>query len=348
MTFTQRAVIAGLIIFAIGFAGWLLRSNQPLTPPLLRADVTSTSEARPTAVAMGGVVGVFVEPDDGRAPILAELTAAERSIDLEVYLLSDDEIIEALIDAARRGIRVRVLLEEHPFGGSGRNPETFERLEASGVEVRWSNPVFRFSHVKMIIIDDEVAIVMNLNLSRSAFTDNREFAAITTRQPEVRQAVAIFEADWDRLAEPAPGPLVISPTDSRDTLLGLIETSRSSLDIYAEVIRDEQIITALIDAERRGVSVRFVVSPEYSDSDRGETERAQLSRAGVEIRFARGVYVHAKAIIVDGETAWIGSQNFTATSLDQNREVGIMLEDPVNVERVLAVFESDFSNGRTD
>lgn len=346
MTRSQRIVIAGLILFAIGFAGWLLRANQPPFAPLPRQEATATIAAMSTAVDMAGVVGVFVEPEDERAPILAELAAAERSIDLEVYLLSDDEIIEALIDAAARGVRVRVLLEEHPFGGSGKNPDTFERLQGAGVEVRWSNPVFRFSHVKMFVVDDEAAIVMNLNLSRSAFTDNREFAAITTRRGEVEQASAIFAADWDRLEEPNAGPLVVSPTNSRQTLLSLIENAQSSLDVYAEVMRDEQIIEAFIEAEARGVEVRLVVSPEYSDEGRGERERARLSDAGVEVRLARGVYIHAKAIIVDGITVWLGSQNFTATSLDQNREVGIIIDDTVNVSRVRGVFETDFTSGR--
>lgn len=346
MTRAQRVVIAGLILFGIGFVGWLLRSSQPSFSPAPRQGVTVTAGVAPTAVEMAGVVGVFVEPDDGRAPILAELAAAERSVDLAVYLLSDDEIIEALLDAARRGVRVRVLLEEHPFGGSGQNPETFDQLQGGGVEVRWSNPVFRFSHVKMFVVDDAAAIVMNLNLSRSAFTGNREFAAITTRQAEVQQAQAVFAADWDRLEEPATGPLVISPTDSRRRLLDLIRGSDAMLDLYAEVVRDEQVLAALINAEARGVEVRLLVSPEYSDQDRGESERSRLADAGVEVRFARGLYIHAKAMIVDGETIWLGSQNFTATSLDQNREVGIVIADGANVRRVHQVFESDFAAAR--
>ena len=348
MNWSQRAVIAGLILFAIGFAGWMLRSNQPSFAPVVPVTTDPTEGARPTAVDMAGVVGVFVEPEDGRAPILAELAAAERSIDLEVYLLSDDQIIDALIDAADRGVRVRVLLEEHPFGGSGRNPDTFDRLQANGVEVRWSNPVFRFSHVKMFVIDDEAAIVMNLNLSRSAFTDNREFAAITTRTAEVRQAAEIFSADWDRLDEPEPGPLIISPTDSRSRMIDLIGNATTTVDIYAEVVRDGDVMDALIDAEADGADVRLLMSPDYADNDRGESERARLAAAGVDVRFARGVYIHAKAIIIDSDTVWLGSQNFTSTSLDQNREVGIVIDDTTNVARVSAVFEADFAAGRPE
>lgn len=346
MTRSQRAFLAALLVVAIGFIVWLLGGSAPR--PEIADDGVPSATARPASTAMvdGGVTGVVVLPDDGREPILTEIAAAERSIDLLVYLLSDEEIIAALEEAVGRGVEVRVMLEEHPFGGNGLNPETYDRLESAGARVRWGNPAFRFSHVKLFVIDDAVAIIMNLNLSRSAFDDNREFAAITTRRDAVTEAAAIFDADWDRTGEPAPGPLVISPTDSRQTLLGLIDEANSTLDIYAEVMRDEPVLLALERAEARGVAVRLLMSPEYGDDDRGAAERERLAAAGVETRYARGVYVHAKAIIVDGTVAWIGSQNFTATSLDDNREVGIVLTDPANVGRVGGVFSLDFARGR--
>ncbi|CAA9555337.1 MAG: Cardiolipin synthetase [uncultured Thermomicrobiales bacterium] len=346
MTGSQRAFLAALLIIAVGFVVWLLGGTAPR--PDIAGDGIPTATARPTGTALAteGVTGVVVLPDDGREPILAEIAAAERSIDLVVYLLSDEEVISALVGAVERGVEVRVMLEEHPFGGNGSNPDTFDRLDAAGASVKWSNPAFRFSHVKMFVIDDAVAIIMNLNLSRSAFDDNREFAAVTTRGDAVAEAAAIFAADWTRAAEPSPGPLIVSPVDSRSTLIGLIDAAAVSLDIYAEVMRDEAVLVAIERAEDRGVAVRLLMSPEYGDDDRGSAERERLATSGVEIRYARGVYVHAKAIVADGTVAWIGSQNFTSTSLDDNREVGIVLDDPANVSRVSGVFDLDFARGR--
>ena len=91
--------------------------------------------------------GVFIEPGDGRAPLLDEIEAAQHSIDLEVYIVTDDVILQSLEDAQRRGIAVRVILEEHPFGGGGGQEEIFARLESAGIAVRWGNPVFRFTQL---------------------------------------------------------------------------------------------------------------------------------------------------------------------------------------------------------
>lgn len=328
--------LAGLLLATLVVSGFILRERLPWRTEPTPAPFAQTD----------GVIGVFVLPDDGREPIVAEIAAAETSITLQVYLLGDDAIIDALADAEDRGVSVRVLLEEHPFGGAGTEEETFARLEDAGIAVRWGNPVFRFSHVKTFVLDSHVAIVMNQNLTRSSFDQNREFFAITTRTAEVRQAAAIFETDWDRTGDEIDGPLIVSPTNSRLELLALIAGARTSLDVYAEVVRDPEIVAALAGAAERGVVVRLIVSPDSASNDRGRAERDLLTDAGAGVIEATGHYIHAKMILADDQRVYIGSQNFTATSLDQNREIGLVLDDALAVARIGRTFDADFVDGR--
>jgi phosphatidylserine/phosphatidylglycerophosphate/cardiolipin synthase-like enzyme len=321
-----------IVLLAIAATLWQDRrwlwEDEPPQPPFAETD---------------GVVGLFVLPDDGHAPILAEIAAAQTSITLQIYLLTDEEVFAALANAADRGVRVRVLLEEDPFGGPGTEEETFARLTRSGINVRWSDPAFRFSHVKTFVLDEHVAIIMNQNLTTSAFAQNREFFAITTQAAAVSQASAIFEADWNRTGAEIDGPLIVSPTNSRPVLLDLIENATETLDLYAEVVRDGEVVAALIEAEDRGVDVRLIVSPDSEDDDHGRLERALLLQAGAEVRLARGLYIHAKMILADKEMLYVGSQNLTATSLDDNREIGLLIADPHAIARVDSVFESDLA-----
>lgn len=291
-----------------------------------------------------GINGLVVLPDDGRESILAEIDAATSSILLEIYLLSDNETINALVRAHNRGLDVRVLLEEHPFGGAGNQEEVFNRLAAAGIDVRWNNPVFRFSHIKTIILDQRVAIIMNLNLTMTAFTGNREFAIVTTQPGPVAQAIAIFESDWTRADEPPDGPLVVSPTTSRDDLLGLIRNATDELSLYAEVITDLEVTEELIAAADRGVRVRLIMS-ESSADDLWEERPGDLARGGVEVVILNRLYIHAKMILVDDRAAYVGSQNFTSTSLDQNRELGMIVTDRPIISRLSQVFELDFAEG---
>ena len=303
------------------------------TPAALRLQQSSTFPR----------TGVFIEPEDGRTPLLDEIAAARSMITVHIYLLTDDTIRFALREAVDRGIAVRVLLEEHPFGGPGDQPETFTWLAENGIDVRWSDPRFAYSHVKTMTVDATVALIMNLNLTEAAFTRNREIGIVTTDRVLVDEAIALFEADWNRGAEPAPGPLVVSPQDARRTVLSLVSTATATLDLYLEVLRDETVIANLIDAAARGVGVRAVLSP---GDGVGEETLATLLDHGIDVRWVTDLYVHAKLLLADGTAAMVGSQNLTTGSLDANREIGVLLTDEISLTRVAEVFDHDFRYGQ--
>ncbi|MFL5665266.1 MAG: phospholipase D-like domain-containing protein [Ktedonobacteraceae bacterium] len=97
-------------------------------------------------------VQVFVEPDAKEQPILDAIAGAKKSVWLEIYLLSDRNVIRGLEEAANRGIDVRVMLEPHPFGGGGSPARTMDELQAAGAKVEDSNPGFALTHEKGIPI----------------------------------------------------------------------------------------------------------------------------------------------------------------------------------------------------
>ena len=160
------AVLAVALLLLAGGALLLRGGDSPSlampTPPTAPSssgqtnDEPGTNSPQPTPFA---VTGTFIEPGDGRAPLLDEIEAARQSIDLEVYIITDEIILDSLEDARRRGIDVRVILEEHPFGGSGGQDAVFARLEDAGIAVRWGNPVFRFNQVKMTFVDGPPPLV---------------------------------------------------------------------------------------------------------------------------------------------------------------------------------------------
>jgi phosphatidylserine/phosphatidylglycerophosphate/cardiolipin synthase-like enzyme len=196
----------------------------------------------------------------------------------------------------------------------------------------------------MIVIDQRVALIMNLNLTYSALTKNRELAVITTDPDLVDHASRIFENDWQRKDGEIPGPLTISPDTSRTTIIGLIESARTSIDVYAEVISDREFISAIERALDRGVRVRIIMTQSYGQ-DMLQEPVGELVRHGAELHILAIPYIHAKLIMVDGQQAFIGSQNYTSTSMDQNREVGVVISGVSNLERLARVFDRDFAMG---
>lgn len=304
-------------------------------------NATETVDCDPGPRVTTDVDGLYVLPDDGRAPVLDEIDRARCWIDVTTYLISDDATIDALVRAERRGVRVRLIHEAAPFGGGFGLVETAESLVNSGIEVRTGPSRFRFIHAKYLVIDERVAIVTNQNLTYSAFESNREFGVVTTNPTDVAALASIFKADWDDTAPPvASGRLIVSPQNARQRLLELIHGAERSIELYAEVIRDDDIIDALSTAAQRGVRVRVIVNEPEGELD--TTVGNVLISNGVELRINHEHYIHAKAMVLDGTATVIGSTNPTATSLDQNREVSLLLHDPAAVARVRAVFERDW------
>jgi phosphatidylserine/phosphatidylglycerophosphate/cardiolipin synthase-like enzyme len=303
----------------------------------------SASQTTPTSED-GTVTGIIVLPEDAATPILDELEAAKESILLYIYLLSDEDAIRALLRAHYRGVDVRVMLDPAPYGGAGTEVDVFQRLSTAGIDVRWTSGAFRFAHVKMLIVDQFTLMVMNLNWTEAAFSENRELAVVTDDPARVTQALAIFENDWAGQSETPIGPLVISPETSRNDLLQFIASAEATLDVYAEVMTDQEILDALVEAQLRGVRVRLVMSEAAGESLWHE-EPGFLARSGIEVIIVNQPYIHAKALIVDGTAAWIGSQNFTANSLDNNREIGTFVNDAPSLARIVRAFEADVAAG---
>ena len=290
------------------------------------------------------LVGLYVLPDDGVEPLIREIDAAACTVDLSVYLLSDPLVIDGLARASDRGVEVRVMLEEHPYGGGGNQDDIRDELIAHGIEVRWSGSQLRFSHAKFLVIDAAVAVIMNQNLTPSAFTSNREFAVMTTIPEVVLQAQEVFDRDWDHedINDP-PGPLILSPSNSRQRLVDIINGADSSIQFYAEIIRDEEIADSLKAALGRGVRIQLIVDRSIDGQMRGLL--ADLASEGLEIRESSALYIHAKLMIVDGDLAVVGSQNPTPTSLDQNREVSMVTDDDLVVDRASMIFGRDWIRG---
>lgn len=293
-------------------------------------------------------VSVFVEPQAGARPVLAGIAGANRSIWLEVYLLTDVRVIHALEDAAARGVDVRVLLELAPYGDAGPAPqETLAKLLAAGVQARASDPAYHYTHEKAMVVDGATTYIMTCNLTRAGLggstrTTNRDYGIIDTDAVDVAEVAAIFQADWDRGVPHLSDPnLIVSPVNARAKLLDLISSARVSLEIEDEEMLDPRSEDALIAAARRGVRVDVVLpapggAPSTDDS-------ARLAHGGVRVRLTAGLYMHAKLIVADGVRAFVGSENFSANSLDANRELGLVIADPVALSTLETTFGVDWA-----
>jgi cardiolipin synthase A/B len=313
-------------------------------------DSPSTAEA-----VQAGTSGVtrsgplVVEPGAGFSPVYRLLSGARHSIDVTIYELSDTTAEHDLAAAAARGVRVRVILDRRERSV---NSGAYSYLGSHRVTVTWSSPDYRYTHQKTVIIDGTTAVIMTANLTSRYYATSRDFLVIDTERADVSAITAVFDADFGgRAVRPGDGSdLVWSPTDSETRLLGLINGARRSLRIYSEEMGDRTVENALVKAAERGVEVQVCGENESGEYD---SAYAKLARAGIRISYyssSAGFYIHGKVVEADFGIAnakiFIGSENFSSTSLNQNRELGLIISSHPVMTAIASTFAADFRNGR--
>lgn len=295
---------------------------------------------------------LFIEPKDGVTPVTNAIHNAQQSVWVEVYLLTNSSVINALEDAANQGVDVRVMLDPHPFGISATSvQQTLDKLKDAGIRTTTANPAFQFTHAKFIIIDGKILFLMTANLTAAALgtskkATNREYLLDDRESQDVQEAESIFTDDWNRAAPTlSDANLIVSPVNSRAKLLALINSAQQSLSIENEEMQDQQIEQALAHAAMRGVKVEVVLpAPDTGSSDTNAAGVAFLRKSNVSVREDEKLSIHAKMMIVDEKKAYIGSENFSSTSLDKNRELGVIIAAAIVIQSLKATFMIDYTD----
>ena len=300
--------------------------------------------AAPRAHAVDGAYQLIQEPDAGYSSIVGLISGATRSVRMTMYELTDPAAINALIDAHRRGVDTKVILDA-AFHGHKTNAEAFQELSDAGVDVKWA-PNGVIYHQKTITVDDTTAAVGTGNLTPQYYSTSRDAWVLDTNPTDVAAIAATFDTDYTappsgRPPEATPAPnLIWSPT-ARASFLQHIDQAVQSVDVTSEELKDRAVLSALDKAARRGVNCRIVLT----ENPAWAKAVAEVSAAGCSVHqfpdTGTGLYIHEKILLTDNTKLIIGSQNLTTTSLLENRELSLAL-DTATAPDVVAAVESTF------
>ena len=318
------------------------------------------------------------------ARLLSTIRGAERTIDAQFYLVQDDPVGRAFVDAlterARAGLRVRLILDR--LGGFARPHAALRDFRAAGGVLRDFSPLLHRpdrghvnlrNHRKMLLADGRTVFAGGMNVGHDYMGPGADPTrwidlAFLLRGPAVRDYAALFRSDWAVVggapddgpateAEPsgtaraqlvASGPDV--PLDAlHDGLVSGIHRAASRVWIATPYfVPTESLAEALALAGRRGLDVRILVprrsNHPVTDFARGAYLRG-LAECGCRILFHETRMVHAKAGVIDA-VAWVGSANFDVRSMLLNFESALLLPGGGEAEAVAAWFE-DCARGCT-
>lgn len=295
--------------------------------------------------------------------MLSAITTATRNIYLEMYIFSDDTVgydfLSELERKAQEGLRVIIVLDA--VGSFELSRAAIERLRAAGAEVRFFSYWLRRTHRKILIIDDSVAFLGGVNISK-------RFEKWNDLQVRVQGSVVkhILQS-FIRVYHECGGHDPVFALDAKipllkKTRLWFIEHGvvgkRAALRHHYETYIDHAehsivlvtpyliprrwLIARLHQAILRGVRVEILVP---SKTDLKITDN--LNRYYFQIFEKLGATClwlaqmnHAKVMLIDERVGTVGSQNLDGLSFDWNTEAGIFFDDIEMVRRLAKIISS--------
>ena len=331
----------------------------------------------PVRATVDGTRLELVETGRGRLEALLELIrGAERSVRLLFYIFVGDSagtaVRDALVDAARRGVRVYVLLDG--YGCSKINPSFFKALDESGGQFCLFNPAYgrRYlvrNHQKLAIADERRALIGGANVEDCYLTDEGPqhwrdlwlaidgpaaagaadyFDAVyrwTTRKgaklKSLRRLVARYSDREGPLQWHFSAPLSMRTPWPAIFARDLHEATRVDL-IQAYFSPPRSMLRRLARVAGRG-RVRVITA---GKSDIKATIGAarhsysRMLRRGVEMYEYQPAMLHTKLAIID-DAVHIGSANFDFRSVYINLEIMLRVENQKFAAAVRGYFERE-------
>ncbi len=295
-------------------------------------------------------------PEDTHQSLYDAFDNAKKSIKVGIFGISSTLIAQHLADAQKRGVSVTVICDTYCTKSPGKQL-IIDQLKASGVQVYTASPGFTISHWKMFVIDEQTAFISTMNFISRA-NQMRDMGVYVTNPSIVAEILAVFNQDIENSKNQtaitpvlAQSNLVWSPVNSESKIISLINSAKTSIDIWIENMGDKNVHQALKNAVVRKVSVRLLTSL----CGLGMPASVQypllkeLITSGIEVKgepFPANSdipYIHAKSITVDVKTIFLGSENFSFNSLLKARELGLIFEEPVIAARMHELYEKDWS-----
>jgi phosphatidylserine/phosphatidylglycerophosphate/cardiolipin synthase-like enzyme len=310
----------------------------------------------------------FTRPDSSTASLLRggpdeslaqAIRQARLSVDIAAYQFNLASVENALLDARRRGVIVRMVTDSDYL-----DEDAVQELITAGIPVLGDRRE-GLMHDKFAIIDRQEVWTgsMNYTDNGSYLNDNNLIRIRSTRLAEdyLSEFEEMFVEDFFGPSSPANTPysslsingellqVYFSPEDgTADHLVELIRGAKQSIYFLVYSYTSDEIALAMIDRVKAGVTVAGVFETSQFRSNTG-TEFEHLLSAGADVRLdGNPRNMHHKVIILDGQTVVTGSYNFSASAEDRNDENTLVIHSPEIAAQFMAEYQRIFAASQAE
>ncbi len=283
------------------------------------------------------------------AALATAIDGARVSVDAAIYDLDLWSIRDALINAHRRGVAVRVVAESDNL-----DRDEIQDLIEAGIEVLGDRRE-SLMHNKFVVIDRYEVWTgsMNFTLNGAYHNDNHLVRIRSSHLAEDYltefEEMFIMDLFGEAFIANTPYPLInidgtpievfFSPDDgTQSRLVELIHQAEESVYLLAFTLTADPIADALLDAYQRGLDVAGVVETSQATSTGGDFFRLADAGVGIELD-GNPKNMHHKIIIIDEQTVVLGSYNFSRSAEERNDENTLIIHNSDIANLFLSEFE---------
>lgn len=261
--------------------------------------------------------------------VIASINAAQRTVDAASYDFNLPSMAEALIDAHKRGLIVRLVTDTDALV-----EDEVRRVVEAEIGVAHDDRS-ALMHDKFVIVDGRVVWTGSWNFSENdTYRNNNNVLAIAAPQIVANYQV-VFDSMFKR-AEFSQAPRVPYPEfdvegtsienyfspdgNTAEHILSILENAQHSIYFAAFAFTRDDFAQALVERAQAGVTVRGVFETRQVDAgSSGAYER--LDRAGLPVLLDGNRYtMHHKFFVVDEQIVVTGSYNFSNAAEENNNE----------------------------
>jgi hypothetical protein len=303
-----------------------------------------------------GIGHAILETPDYMNDLESSINNATESVYVAMFYVEtypDSKLINALEDAKNRGLDVKLIFSNHTLS---QYPDTDNDLTARGIPFKVIP-----NHAKLVVIDNQIAYVGSANWNKNGLENNRELSIKTSNANTVSEVVQYINTLWDT------GNVVVNRQEKHyerfangDEFYNVLLTdlrNATSIKILMFAMTynfndpeavDTKILNEIKFAHERGANLQIVLDdPRYYETFGG---RQFLTKENIphkldEKNTGTLQRMHTKALLIDDEILYVGSQNWTFDALISPLEASLITRDAQTISDFQAIFDNEWTLG---
>lgn len=324
-----------ICIVIIGLVLWDVQIQMGITSPQ-----ASTKSIHTQLTKLQNISWLFYRsPGESFSRELASFSATKHTIDLRTYEFTQKDFKTTLKKLAASGVHIRIIVEDNKFQQFQNTLKVLSQYYSwyKNIQLKSDKQMgTEYVHAKVNLLDSGF-IIQTANLTQSSFTSNREHFFQSFDTWILASLHTLFDKDWkgEKITIKDIHPnLVICNINCRGVIEQLLSSAKESIIIQTQYITDDAL-RAILKTKKSLPECKLLVANTIDNDE-------LLSFFGpTYARKFKQYYNHTKMILVDHKTLLLWSMNLSATSLDKNREIWIILLDPTIIKTFITQFQKD-------